>query len=120
MKGVLILAHGSRRKETEQTLMEVAVMAKAQLPEVLLEVAYMEFGSKTIPDGLAALLAQGAAEIAVVPYFLFDGIHIREDIPQELERFRSAHPEAAITMGRPLGVDRRLADVLADRVRECL
>lgn len=120
MKGILIVGHGSRQKSTEQTLEAVVEAVRLNLPEMPVEIAYMEFGEQNIPSGLSALLRQGADEIAVVPYFLFDGIHIREDIPQALEEFQAAHPHLRITMGRPLGSDERLAAILSDRVRECL
>ena len=120
MKGVLIVGHGSRRKETERTLESVVKMARQKLPETLMEIAYMEFSDRDIPAGLNALAEGGASEIAVVPYFLFDGIHIQEDIPEALEQYRAAHPNIKITMGSPLGVDERLAEILADRVSECL
>ena len=120
MKGVLIAAHGSRQKSTEQTLEAVVDMARRKLPGALMEIAYMEFGEKDIPSGLRSLVESGADEIAVVPYFLFDGIHIREDIPEVLKEFGDGHKNIKITMGRPLGADERLASILLDRIKEVL
>ena len=120
MRGVLIVGHGSRRKETELTLESVVAMTKNKLSETPMEIAYMEFSERTIPAGLDSLITQGVDEIAVVPYFLYDGIHIREDIPEVLEEYRSVHPNVKIKMGRPLGEDERLAAILTDRIRECL
>ena len=120
MKGVLIVGHGSRRKETEQTLETVAEITREKLPDIPMEIAYMEFGEVDIPTGLDALIGLGAKEIAVVPYFLFDGIHIREDIPEALEEYKAEHPGISITMGKPFGADERLAAILADRIQECL
>ena len=120
MKGVLIVGHGSRRKETELILESVVEMARKKLPEIPVETAYMEFSDSRIPTGLDALAARGADEIAVVPYFLFDGVHIREDIPKALEEYSSAHPETKIIMGQPLGEDGRLAEILADRIKGAL
>jgi len=120
MKGVLIVGHGSRRKETEQTLEKVVEMAKLKLPETPMEIAYMEFSKQDIPAGLNALVWQGADEIAVVPYFLFDGMHIQKDIPEALAEYGVAHPKIKISMGSSLGADERLAAILADRIMECL
>ena len=120
MKGVLIVAHGSRRKQTERTLETVAQTARQKLPGTPMEIAYMEFSERNIPAGLDALAGRGANEIVVVPYFLFDGIHIQEDIPEALEQYRAAHPDVKITMGNPLGTDERLAAILAERALECL
>jgi len=120
MKGVLIVGHGSRRKETEQILESVVKTARQKLPETPVEIAYMEFSGQTIHAGLDALIGQGALEIAAVPYFLFDGVHIQKDIPEALEEYRVKNPTIKITMGKPLGADERLAAILTDRIRECL
>ena len=120
MKGVLVVGHGSRRKETEQILQTIVEMARDMLPEMPVEIAYMEFGERNIPTGLDSLTAVGVDEIAVVPYFLFDGMHIRQDIPQALEEYRQAHPNLSIKMGRPLGADKRLAEILAARITETI
>ena len=120
MRGVLIVGHGSRRKETEFILESVVEMAKKKISEMPMEIAYMEFSERTIPAGLDSLITQGVDEIAVVPYFLYDGIHIREDIPEALEEYKSEHPGIKIKMGKPLGEDERLAAILTDRIRQCM
>jgi len=120
MKGILIVGHGSRRKETEQILESVVETARKSLQEIPTEIAYMEFSERNITASLDALIAQGVDDIAVVPYFLFDGVHIKEDIPQAIEEYKSAHPKIKFKMGSPLGADRRLAAILVDRVSECL
>ena len=120
MKGVLIVGHGSRQKSTEQILEAVVEKARLSLPETPFEVAYMEFGEQDIPKGLSALACRGADEIAVVPYFLYDGMHIRKDIPEALDEFKAANKDIKITMGRPFGFDERLASILTDRIKEIL
>ena len=118
MKGVLIVGHGSRRRETEMILESVVEMAKKELEEIPMEIAYMEFGTQDIPTALDTLLSKGVDDIAVVPYFLYDGMHIKKDIPEELEKYRLTHPGIKISMGKPLGADERLAAILADRIRD--
>ncbi len=120
MKAILILAHGSREKNTLNTLEKITQMTKNQLPNVLIETAYMEFSDINLEKGLDILVGKGANEIIVVPYFLFEGIHIREDVPGEIKEYLKDHPDISVKMGKTLGVDLRLADVLADRIREAL
>ena len=123
MKGVLIIAHGSRAKETEATLEAVLSMVKAKLfgqpdqPETAIECAFMEFSDRTVEKGISTLSAKGVTEIKVVPYFLFTGIHIKEDIPNMVAECAVNFPSVKITMGKPLGGDERLADILVDRIR---
>lgn len=120
MKGILILAHGSREKETEVTLKRVAELTQSKLEDVIIETAYLQFSEVNLEKGLDKLIEQGVVDIKVVPYFLFDGVHIREDIPKEIEDYLTDKPNVKITMGETLGDDPRLADILADRIREVL
>ena len=116
MKGVLVIAHGSRAKETEDTLDEVLSMAKTKIPETIIECAFMEFSDRTVDKGISALAAKGVTEINVVPYFLFSGIHIKEDIPNMITTSAARFPDVKVKMGEPFGTDERLADILVDRI----
>lgn len=120
MKGIIILAHGSRKKATEETLEKIVDMMKNIVTDYEVTYGFMEFSDKTIEAGLDILVGQGIHEIVAVPYFLFDGIHIHEDIPELLEKYQKGHPEVSIKLGETLGADERLAQILADRVRAAL
>ena len=116
MNGVLILAHGSRARKTEETLNKVVDMVRAKLPEHIIEIAYMEFSDVNIAMGLDNMVNQGITNIKVVPYFLFEGIHIKEDIPNELAEYLKEHEGITVTMASTLGADERLADIVVDRI----
>jgi sirohydrochlorin cobaltochelatase len=120
MKGVLILAHGSREKTTEDTLTTIIDKLKHELPDCIIEPAYLQFSEKNLAAGLDALVARGITDIKVIPYFLFSGVHIREDIPREINEYLADKRNISVTLGKTLGADERLAMVLADRVREAL
>ena len=120
MKGILIITHGSRSKDTDNTLIAIADGVKKNLPEAMIETAFMEFSDLNLEVGLEALVNKGDAEIAVVPYFLFKGIHIREDISKAIEDYIKQHKGIRVYMGNTLGEDYRLADILTDRVKEVL
>ena len=123
MRGVLDVGHGSRQSPTKHPLETIAEMLRAALfeasPDMVIATAYLGFGERDIANGLSALAAQGAREIAVVPCFLFDGVHLSVNIPKEVELYRLAHPEMTIEIAGPLGTDERLAAILMDRVHEC-
>jgi len=116
MKGVLVVAHGSRAKETEATLEAIISVVKAKLPDTSIECAFMEFSERTLEKGISALVARGATDIKLVPYFLFSGIHIKEDIPNMAAECAAKIANIKIEMGEPLGIDKRLADILIDRI----
>lgn len=120
MNGVLILAHGSREKETEETLTSILAMLKTKLGMEHIEKAFLQFSECNLECGLKKLVDQGIKDIKVIPYFLFEGVHIKEDIPKELADFTKNYPEVQITFGKTLGSDARLAEILADRVKELI
>jgi sirohydrochlorin ferrochelatase len=118
MTGILLLAHGSREGDTEKTMRVITEYVKAELQNDMIEEAYLQFRDKNLEKGLLSLIERGADEIKVIPYFLFEGVHIKEDIPAELEAFKERFPNVSIAMGGTLGADRRLAEIIADRVRQ--
>ncbi len=118
MKGILILAHGSRVKETQDTITAVVDMLKDKIASTPNEIAYMEFCDVNIEKGIDNLVAKGVTQIKAIPYFLFEGVHIKEDIPNEIEQALKKHPGVTVTMGKTLGADPRLADILYDRICE--
>lgn len=117
MQGILVVAHGSRVKETENTLVSLLEIVRERIPDRPIEHAFMEFSDQTLKKGITALIARNVTEIKVVPYFLFMGIHLREDIPEMIKNCMNDHPEIKVTMGLPLGEDPRLADILIDRIK---
>jgi sirohydrochlorin ferrochelatase len=127
MKGVLILAHGSKRKETEETLDKIIEALKGELRKENemkeieeIESAFLQFSERSLHTGLEALMNKGVNDILLVPYFLFDGAHIKEDIPEEIEEFTNQYPNIRVNMGKTLGTDVRLALILKDRILEMM
>ena len=117
MTGVLVIAHGSRARETETSLDAVLEMVSTKLPDTIIESAFMEFSERTVDKGISALAAAGVTEIKVVPYFLFMGIHMKEDIPALVAENAENYPGIKIKLGQHLGVDERLADILVHRIQ---
>ena len=118
MTGILLLAHGSREGDTENTMQQITKYVKAELQNDMVEEAYLQFREKNVEKGLLSLIERGVDDIKVVPYFLFEGVHIKEDIPEEINAFLSERPNIKITMGKTLGADKRLAGIVADRIRQ--
>jgi len=115
MEAILILAHGSREKQTEVDFLNMIEEIRVRTGKDV-EAAFMEFSPRDITHGLSSLVDHGATRIRIIPYFLFSGVHIRKDIPEEIAAFRKDHPDLEINLEAVLGADSRLVDILADRV----
>jgi len=115
---ILLMAHGSRIAEANDAVNEIARMVKNFAGYEIVEAAFRENHSPTIKEGIDACVAQGAQRILLVPYFLYLGAHVQEDLPREMAEARQRHPGVEMAMGRHLGVHKRLAKLVIDRIEE--
>lgn len=115
---ILLMAHGSRVAEANDAVHEIARMVKNFADYEIVEVSFRENHSPNIQQGIDACVAQGAQRILLVPYFLYMGAHVQEDLPKEMEQARQRHPGVEMAMGRHLGVHKRLAKLVIDRIEE--
>jgi len=115
---ILLMAHGSRIAEANTAVNEIAAMVKQFGDYDIVEVSFRENHAPNIQQGIDACVAQGAERILLVPYFLYLGAHVQEDLPKELEEARLRHPGVEMAMGRHLGVHKRLAKLVVDRIEE--
>ncbi len=117
---ILLMAHGSRVAAANDAAREVAAMVREITGFEIVEVAFRELHEPDIQQGIDACVARGAQRVLMVPYFLFMGAHVLHDLPEEIATAHKRHPGLLLEMGRHLGVDRRLAELVAQRVRESM
>lgn len=117
---LLIMAHGSRIPEANDAVREIADMVKTMSGFEIVEISYREQHLPNIQAGIDACVARGAERILLMPYFLFVGAHVQEDLPAEMEEGRKRYPNIQFAMGNHLGVHRKLAEVVVERVTETL
>lgn len=118
--GLLVVGHGSRRREANDTLRTVAASLAERGRWRAVQPAYLELVRPTIREGYAALVVAGCAHIVVHPYFLFPGNHTMADIPAELAAAHADHARVDWTITAPLGLHPLLLDVVDERVAETL
>lgn len=117
---VLLMAHGSRVAEANDAAREIAVMVRDMTGYDIVEVSFRELHEPDIQQGIDVCVAKGAERILLVPYFLFVGAHVCHDLPEELEEGMRRHPGVEMVMGPHLGVHRKLAEVVVERIAEGL
>lgn len=117
---ILLLAHGSRIPEANDAAREIATMVQAITEYEIVEVAYREQHAPNIQAGIDTCVGRGAERIVLIPYFLSMGAHVLEDLPAELTEARKRHPRVGMSLGSHLGVHRKLAEIVVDRIAETL
>jgi sirohydrochlorin ferrochelatase len=117
---ILLMAHGSRIPEANDAAREIAAIVKKMTQFEIVEVAFREQHLPNIQQGVDTCVSQGAKRILLVPYFLYLGAHVLEDLPEELEQARERHPGVEMVLGKHLGVHSKLAEIVVERIAESL
>jgi len=120
--GVIILAHGSRNEASiREILDELVSRVKVLLPqEIEISWAALQFNHPNLREAAESLISRGINKLIVMPYFLFQGRHITEDIPQLVEEMRKTHPEVEFILSGTLGLPECLIEEVARRIEEAL
>ena len=126
MRGYVLFAHGSRdplwRRPIEavaehmrERLSNTADGANAQdvIPSAQVACAYLELMDPTLPACVDGLAAQGVHTITIVPMFLGQGRHAREDLPRLLTDLQARHPTLQFELRSAIGEDPEIVDTLA-------
>ena len=117
---VVLFGHGARDPEWAGPMRRIreCLLAQPDAPQV--ELAFLEFMTPTLPEAIAALAAEGARRVAVVPIFLAQGGHLKRDLPVLLEEARAAHPGCEITLATAAGEADPVVAAMADYALGCL
>jgi sirohydrochlorin ferrochelatase len=117
---VLLMAHGSRITEANDVVRQIAALVKKMTDFEIVEVSFREQHLPNIQQGIDACVAQGAERILLIPYFLYMGAHVQEDLPAELTKACKRHPNVEMAMGKHLGAHKKLAEIVVERIAEGL
>jgi len=118
MEGLVLFAHGARDPRWREPFERLAAKVRGARPDLAVSLAFLELMEPDLGTAVDALAAQGCSRIRVVPVFLGQGGHVREDLPAVVERARARHPAIAITLREAVGEDdtvlARIAAVAAE------
>lgn len=118
--GVILFGHGSRVAEANQSVANVTEAMARSGGFPLTATAFLELAEPDLPQAVASLVAQGAKQILVVPYFLTLGIHLRRDLPRIVEELESIHPGVHIQVTEPLDGHPALLEIVMARAHSAL
>jgi precorrin-8X/cobalt-precorrin-8 methylmutase len=115
---VILLGHGSRVENAGRSMEMVGAMLKEKYGYRVVETCHMSRLGPHFPEAFDKCLAGGARHILLIPYFLHEGVHMKMDIPGMMQERVARHPEIRLVMGRHLGFDTLLADLVQKRIEE--
>jgi sirohydrochlorin ferrochelatase len=118
--GVLFVAHGTPLASANEAIQRVLAQVQAQAGYGPAAIGYLDCNQPTIPGAFAQLVASPVHAIAVLPYFLQLGRHVRQDLPALFTQASQDYPHVAIHVAHHLDYDLLLAQAAAERIMENL
>jgi sirohydrochlorin cobaltochelatase len=114
-KSALVLfAHGARDPRWAQPFLKMQAIASQRLPELTVELAFLELMEPRLPVVVNRLVEQGCGRISVVPVFLGQGGHVLRDLPPLIAELREIFPHIEMTLSHAVGEDESVQESIAD------
>lgn len=111
---ILLFAHGARDPSWAEPFRRIAARLGRNQPGIRVELAFLELMQPTLAAAVAGLAAEDIGHITVVPLFLAQGGHLKEDLPRLLDDIRSHHPALRIDVTSAIGDSEYLTNAIAD------
>lgn len=116
MKGILIVDHGSQKREANDMLRSMADLIQTMAgSDVVVRYAHMELAEPDIVRGFASCVQGGASEVTVFPYMLSLGRHSTADIPRMVAAVARGFPDVSFNVTPAFGLHEKLAEVVLER-----
>ena len=111
---IILFAHGARDPEWAAPFRRMVARLRAARPDLPVQLAFLELMQPALADAVAGMAADGIKRITLVPLFLAQGGHLKEDLPRLLDDIRRSHPGVTIDVSQAIGDSEVLTAAIAD------
>lgn len=118
--GIIILAHGSKVKKANITMLKLIKELKKDLGINIIEPSYLQLCQPDLHANVKKMVKKGCKKILVVPFFLFTGNHVGRDIPKEIAEEARIFKEVEFVYAKNIGSHPGMSNIVSDCIRETL
>jgi len=115
-KTLILFAHGARDPQWARPVQAVAQRLTTENPDLPVVIAFLEFMTPSLPEAIDAIVRQSGGvsqQIDILPFFIAQGGHLREEVPAMLAEIRGQHPQLELRLLPPLGELPSVQDAIA-------
>jgi sirohydrochlorin cobaltochelatase len=113
-EAILLFAHGARDPAWAKPFERIAERIRGASPGLRVELAFLELMAPALPEAIERLAGEGVGRVTLVPLFLAQGGHLKQDLPGLLAEVRQRHPQMRIEVTDAIGDVPALTDAIAD------
>lgn len=120
MKALIIIAHGSRKAESNNEVVCLAedLESSGQSGFDLVTCAFNQFGTPTTVNMIDRLAEAGFTDITVLPYFIASGSHVTSDIPETVRVASVKYPAVSFRITPHFGAFRGIKELIIRELAE--
>lgn len=111
---MILFAHGARDPRWAQPFQRLQAITQTSLPEVKVELAFLEFMTPSLTDLVPQLITDGYEKIVVAPIFLGQGGHVLRDLPVMVNQLRETYPTLELQQLEAAGEDALVLQAIRD------
>ncbi len=115
-KGLILIAHGSRVKKTAEEMQVLVDKVQQKFCDRAVTAAYMEIQPPGLVETVGNMFRQGIKEIDILPLFFFEGRHMRDDIPAQVNECIAEFSTCEIRLLPYIGSTEYFSNALVDSV----
>jgi sirohydrochlorin cobaltochelatase len=116
---VVVVGHGTADPVGAEETRKIAALAAEMLPDVAVELGFLEVIGPSIGDALERLAERGCTEVVAAPLLLFTAGHARKDVPEAV-REGAARAGLVVRQSDALGCHPDILAVSQQRRHEAL
>jgi sirohydrochlorin cobaltochelatase len=115
-RGIILFAHGARDPQWAEPFHRIRQLVQQALPEVQTELAYLELMEPHLPEVVDDMEQQGIRHVTLVPLFMAQGGHLKQDLPVLINDLQMRHPHLSIVPTPAIGESPDLLKAIANWV----
>ncbi len=111
---IVLFAHGARDAQWAEPFRKMQSMVRKKKPGVPVELAFLELMQPSLDETIADLATRSIKNISVIPLFMAQGGHLKEDLPRKLTEIRRSYPAVSFRISPPIGEAQAILAAIAD------
>lgn len=114
-QALILFAHGARDARWAEPLLRIQQLVSNRVDgSVLVRLAFLELMSPSLPELVAQLLASPIEAVRIVPIFLGQGGHVRNDLPALVKQLELTYPQVKFSLTSAIGENELVLNAIAD------
>ncbi len=119
-KALIILAHGSRSHSANSFFLELIRIVRQECGNDNIAGAFFSLAEPSLESTVEQLAQWHVKKIFVFPYFLVNGTHVLQDIPEMIRMLEDRYPRIQFKILDSLESEPLMSSILSAKVRQFL